>query len=357
MPITHRQVAFIEAKGNVPRAGEGAFVRLKNGSIMFAYTEYITDNAKDNAPARLVCIYSHDEGETWGDYRILLDREADDLNIMSVSFLRLPQDEILLFYLKKTEKEGKVICRPYVRRSTDEGQSWSEAVCCGTRDFYYVVNNDRVVRLRSGRILMPVAIYDPPLLGNPLYPFAALCFIVSDDGGHTWYEQKEHRFPDEYRFGPEEPGLYEHEDGTVWCYIRTRLGNQWQTLSHDGGDTWSTLRPNTFFSSPNSPMLVKKVCGLTVAVFNPIPNYTTRNKNLRGRTPLLMLVSKTDGCGHDQEAFPISVVLEDDPNNDFCYPAMLEGKGYFLLAYYDSNNSNTPLNSLKVVKIDVSEIE
>lgn len=358
MPITHRQVGFIEAKDNISRVGEGAFVRLKNGSIMLAYTEYYTPSPKDDAPARLCCIYSHDEGETWGDYRILLEKEDSDQNIMSVSFLRMPQGEILLFYLKKFVKDGNVICQPHVRRSIDEGETWSDAICCGPRDFYYVVNNDRVVRLRNGRILMPAALYAPPLMGKPLYPFASLCFIVSDDGGYTWYEQeKEFRFPEEYRFGPEEPGLYEHEDGTIWCYIRTRLGYQWQMLSHDGGDTWTLPRPNTFFSSPNSPMLVKKVCGLTVAVFNPIPNFTTRDKYLRGRTPLLMVVSKTDGRTHDQEAFPISVVLEDDPKNDFCYPAILEGENYFLLAYFDSNNSNTPLNSMKVVKIDVNEIE
>ena len=152
-----------------------------------------------------------------------------------------------------------------------------------------------------------------------------------------------------------EPGLYEHEDGTIWCYMRTQLGCQWQMLSTDGGETWSVPRPNMLFTSPASPMLVKKVCGATVAVFNPIPNYYGRQKALWGRTPLVMLVSETDGVGHDLAAFPTSVMLEDDPTNNYCYPAILEGEDYFLLSYYHSNNTACPLNSLKIVKITIEK--
>ena len=354
MHFTHRQVEFIEAKGNVSRAGEGAFLRLKDSSIMLVYTEYDTADFEDDASAHLSCIYSHDDGETWGPPQIFLDKDEEDLNIMSVSFLRLPQGEILLFYLKKSLKEGKVLCRPFMRRSNDDGKSWSDEICCSKRDSYYVVNNDRVIQLRSGRILMPAAIYEAPKHGASLFPKASICFIASDDNGYTWHEQKEEiQFPDNFPFGPEEPGLYEHEDGTIWCYLRTKLGCQWEITSKDGGKTWSTPRPNMFFSSPHSPLLVKKVCNLTIAVFNPIPNYNGRNKRLWGRTPLLMLVSETDGIGHDQDAFPQPVLLENDPDNDYCYPALLEGDGYFLLAYYHSNGSDCPLNSMKVVKINV----
>ncbi len=355
MTITHRQVGFIEAKGDLSRAGEGAFVRLKNGSIMLAYTEYDTADFGDDASAHLAAIYSHDEGETWGEHRILLTKNEGALNVMSVSFLRLPSDEILLIYLKKSTKDGKVLCQPCVRRSTDECATFGEEICCGPRDKYYVVNNDRVIQLKSGRILMPAAVYDSPQHGTPLSTTASICMIVSDDNGHTWQEMKnETVLPVPHRSGFEEPGLYEHEDGTVWCYMRTRLGCQWQMLSTDGGENWTTPRPNMLFTSPDSPMLVKKVCGLTLAVFNPIPKYITRPPALWGRTPFIMLVSQTDGVGHDLTAFPHTVVIEDDLTNNYCYPAILEGDGYFLMSYYHSNGSNCPLNSLKVVKCDVN---
>jgi hypothetical protein len=355
MNIQHRQVGFIAAGGEYSRTGEGAFLRLNNGSIMLAYTEYDTADFGDDASAHLAAVYSHDEGETWGEHRILLEKSEGDCNVMSVSFLRLPNGEVLLIYLKKSLKDGKVLCQPCLRRSSDDCATLGEEMLCGARDKYYVVNNDRVIMLKNGRILMPAAVYEPPTAGNPLIPFAGVCMIVSDDNGHTWRETEEICIPVPHRTSFEEPGLYEHEDGTVWCYMRTQLGCQWQMLSTDGGETWSVPRPNMLFTSPASPMLVKKVCGLTVAVFNPIPNYYGRQKALWGRTPLVMLVSETDGVGHDLAAFPTSVMLEDDPTNNYCYPAILEGEGYFLLSYYHSNNTACPLNSLKIVKITIEK--
>ena len=353
MQFSHKQVAFFATNDKFSRAGEGAFLRLNNGSIMLAYTEYDTANFEDDASAHLAAVFSHDEGETWGEHRVLLEKSEGDCNIMSVSFLRLASGEVLLFYLKKSMCNGKVLCQPCMRRSADECVTFTEEQLIGPREKYYVVNNDRVVALKSGRILVPAAVYEPPTSGTALIPYAGVCMIVSDDNGYTWRETKEVHLPVPHRTGPEEPGLYEHEDGTVWCYMRTQLGCQWQMLSTDEGESWSVPRPNMLFTSPASPMLVKKVCGLTVAVFNPIPNYFTRPREVWGRTPLIMLVSQTDGVNHDINAFPTNVVLEDDRTNNYCYPAMIEGDGYFLLSYYHSNNTDCALNSLKIVKITV----
>ena len=170
MKITHRTVGFIEAKGNVSRAGEGAFVRLQNGDIMLAYTEYDTADFEDDASANLAAVFSSNEGETWGNHRILLRKKETENNVMSISFLRLPNGDLMLFYLKKQQKNGTILCQPCVRRSKDDGKSFQEEVVCGPRDKYYVVNNDRVVRLRSGRILIPAAVYDPPKVGTSLIP-------------------------------------------------------------------------------------------------------------------------------------------------------------------------------------------
>lgn len=355
MNITYRQTGFIKTGDGVSRAGEGAFARLRDGSVMLAYTEYDSPSFHDDASAHLAAVYSRDEGENWGEHRILLKKNPEDLNIMSVSFLTLPGGELLLFYLKKSRKGDLVLCQPFMRRSCDDGETFSEEICCGARDKYYVVNNDRIIRLKNGRILMPAAVYGARKGDSALGP-SVICMIVSDDNGHTWREQeKEIAFPISHPFGPEEPGLYEHEDGSIWCYIRSKLGCQWEMESADGGETWSTPVPNMNFTSPDSPMLVKKLCGLTVAVWNPIPNFVTRPKALWGRTPLLMAVSENDGKGHDRKAFSQTMLIEDDPGENYCYPAMLEGEGYFLLSYYHSNGTDCPLNSLKIVKVTVEK--
>lgn len=353
MTVTHRETGFIAAENGVSRAGEGAFARLKDGRIMLAYTEYYTADSDDAGPANIAAVYSRDNGETWGEHRILLEKGADDCNIMSVSFLSAGE-ELIIFYLKKFLKNGKTLCIPFLRRSGDDGESWSEEQRIGKRDLYYVVNNDRVIRLKNGRIIVPAAIIDPfavrPENG------AALCFITSDDNGYTWTEQKQElTLPFDNRMGLEEPGLYEHNDGSLWCYIRTHLGCQYSSISYDSGESWSAPEPMPFFSSPASPMLVKKVCNATVAIFNPIPGYTSRPEELWGRTPYLLAISETDAYPHNGEGFTVRYMLETDRSNNYCYPAILDNGTDFLIAYYHSNGTGCPLNSLKIVKVCIME--
>ena len=149
-----RQVFFLPTSEQVKRNGEGAFIRLKDGRIMFAYTEYCGSGGGDHDWAQLVAIYSSDEGETWGDRRVLLQPQAQDANVMSISFLRMQNGDLGMFFLRKTDG----LCRLYWARSADEGVSWyEETVCCD--EGYYVVNNDRVVRLKNGNILFPANLH------------------------------------------------------------------------------------------------------------------------------------------------------------------------------------------------------
>ena len=358
LPKVGRQVAFLETDDKYVRKGEGAFLRLKDGTIIHAYTEYCGGDVGDHGTAHIAYVRSVDEGETWTYEGILLAKGDNDINIMSVSFLRLPGDEILLFYLKKTAQNGSVSCLPYVRSSFDECKTWGEERCCVTpAEGYYILNNDRVIRLQSGRILFAVG-------KHPQKPFKeygeTTHFFASDDNGKTWKKlPAENRMPFPNVHGFEEPGLYQHEDGRIWGYTRTDIGCQFLFDSLDDGNTWSVPTPSTFFTGARSPMLVKKVCGkYTVAVFNPISLYTGRNLgSIRGRAPFLLAVSKDDGVTHAGTSFPNLFYLEDDLDNDYCYPAILDCENYFLVAYYHSNGRTRPLNCLKILKVEKEELK
>jgi hypothetical protein len=66
-----------------------------------------------------------------------------------------------------------------------------------------------------------------------------------------------------------------------------------------------------------------------------------------------MAVDCSGGTEFSQEKL---YYIEDDLNNGYCYPAIIECEGGFLLAYYHSNNTDCCLNSTKIIKININDI-
>ncbi|MBQ2774307.1 MAG: exo-alpha-sialidase [Clostridia bacterium] len=350
-----RQVLFIGTTQDNPRNGEGAFIRLQDGAIMFGYTEFLGDDWDDDANAQISAVFSKDEGESWGDKRVLFEKPQNSKNIMCLSFLRMNNGDIGAFYIvKNADGTDKIV----LTRSADEGKSWSEPLSCmdclSVQD-YYVLNNDRVVKLKSGRIIFAAARHTVFTEHKDFMP-GEICFFISNDDGVTW-QKTQTEFSCPFKSNPdgyEEPGIYEFPDGRLWCYIRTSLGFQYETFSTDGGMSWTTPEPNLFFSSACSPMLVRDCDRYTVAVFNPIPEHILRKDSEPwGRTPYTIAISTDGGATFEKENL---FYLEDDPDNGYCYPAIIECKGGFLVAYYHSNNTDVCLNSTKIVKVMYDEI-
>lgn len=350
-----RQVFFIPAEGNNTRNGEGSFIRLKNGNILFGYTEFIDDNREDEAHAVISAFTSDNEGEDWSNKRVLFQKTPNAVNIMSLSFLPMENGDIGAFYIEKNMDGTDNIL---FRRSPDDGLSWSEPESCTDclESDYYILNNDRVIRLLNGRILLPLALHTRHNTDLELSPGVVL-FVCSDDDGKTWKQVGDKLscpFPNN-PLGFQEPGLFQMDDGTLWLYIRTGLGFQFQAFSTDNGESWSDPEPNTFFSSPSSPMLVKSFKDLTLAVFNPVPEHVLRedDEEFWGRTPYTLAVSHDNGKVFTRENL---FFIEDDLNNGYCYPAIITGDDYCLMAYYHSNNTDCCLNSTKIIKISYNEL-
>ena len=351
-----RQVHFIAATQNVSRNGEGSFIRLKNGDILFGYTEFNSSGREDEDVARICATISHDEGESFGESFVLFEKPINAVNIMSLSFLRMANGDIGAFYiLKNTDGTDDIV----LTRSRDEGRSWSEPVSCIANILpadYYILNNDRAVYLSTGRIILPLARHTIHAKANEFTP-GELLFVYSDDDGFTWSAfPTVLKCPYEDKNGLQEPGIFEKKDGTLWCYIRTGIGCQFECFSKDGGISWSKPAPNIFFSSPCSPMLVKKAHGITLAIFNPITEHILRDdeKEFWGRTPYVMATDRNGDTEFSQESL---YYIEDDLNNGYCYPAVIECDGGILVAYYHSNNTGCCLNSTKIIKIMNNEIK
>ena len=83
---------------NNPRNSEGAFMPLKDGRIMFAYSRYYGKSGDDHATADIAARYSSDQGRTWTTNDEIIVKNEGGMNVMSVSLLRLQSGEIALFY-------------------------------------------------------------------------------------------------------------------------------------------------------------------------------------------------------------------------------------------------------------------
>ena len=369
-------VCALATKQGNPRNGEGSFVRLQDDRIMYVYTRFEGEDWHDHCMAALYAIYSEDEGNTWTAPALLLEKDQKAENIMSPSIFRMANGQLGMVYLRK-EKVGAdgVACMPVFRRSSDEGKTWSDYVFCGVPDGYYCVINDGVIVQHSGRILVPMSYHGPTvaavIVGSKKTQ-ADIRFAYSDDNGDTWGMLDAviaTAFDDNLGFA--EPGVYEHEDGELWCWFRTAYGYQYESRSKDGGKTWSAPMPNLHFSSPDAPMAVKRVGKCAIAVFNPEPLSCVRQLRERWgsgkRTPLVCAISPEDAVDFKNTNaslayrnmdtyFSHCFALETDPNNSFCYPAIMQTKDGFLVAYYNSDNTILPLNAGKMRKVLFSEV-
>ena len=370
-------VCILPTRAGNPRNGEGSFIRLKGDRIMYAYTKYLGEDWHDHAIAALYVMFSDDEGCSWTQPTLLLEKDEKAENIMSVSLFRMHDGKLGMVYLRKENIAGQgIACMPVFRRSDDEGKTWSDFVFCGVPDGYYCVINDGVIVQKSGRILVPMSFHGalvPTVIVGSEKKQADIRFAYSDDNGKTWgMLEAVISTPFDDNLGFAEPGIYEHTDGELWCWFRTAYGYQYESRSKDGGKTWSAPMPNIHFPSPDAPMAVKQIGKCTVAVFNPVPLSCVRELRERWgsgkRTPLVCAISAEDGVDFKNTNaslayrnmdtyFSHCFALETDPKNSFCYPTIMETKDGFLVAYYYSNNLITPLHTCVIRKVLYSEIE
>jgi Neuraminidase (sialidase) len=214
----------IEPSKENPRNSEGDIIELKDGRLCLIYTRF-TGGSGDYAAADLAMRTSDDDGKSWSDDSIVV-RHPGGLNVMSVSLLRLASDEIALFYLRKTSEED---CRPLMCISSDEAKTWSQpTVCITDKVGYYVLNNDRVIQLRTGRLALPVAWHQSP--GEAKDMAGVIMCYLSDDNGRTWRRSKDSfkgYGPNRERITVQEPGVVELKDGRLMMFMRTNAGSQY----------------------------------------------------------------------------------------------------------------------------------
>lgn len=331
-----------------PRNSEGDFVRLRDGRLLFVYSHF-TGGGDDNATACLASRESRDGGVTWTtEDRVVVPNEGG-MNVMSVSLLRLADGRLALFYCRKNSETD---CRPVLRYSSDEAQTWSDATVCIPDDQvgYYVLNNDRAVQLSSGRVVLPLALHRRPDWPTADWDGTLMCYL-SDDVGRSWRVSKDtHQVMDAEgkRVTAQEPGVIQLKDGRLLMFARTKAGCQYLSYSPDGGDTWTVPEPSNIFS-PCSPATIERIpsTGDLVLVWNDHEKITPELRDKR--TPLNVAISKDEG-----RTWQNTKILEDDPQGWYCYTAVEFVGDQVLLGYCSTDATFKHLRQTKLARFPVS---
>lgn len=323
-----------------PRNSEGDFIGLKDGGILFVYTHF-TGGGGDHSKAHLASRTSFDGGKTWSKKDDMVLSNEGIMNIMSVSLIRLKNGKIALFYLRKNSERD---CIPFLRLSDDEAKTWSDPVRCIPDSGYFVMNNDRVVQLRDGRLLLPVSLHTNEA-GEFVSRGRIMCYYTDDL--KEWNRSEEAPNPEEVV--SQEPGVVELKDGRIMLFCRTSSNVQYMSYSIDRGETWSALEPGNF-RSPMSPASIERIptTGDLLLVWND--NAQDGIENAGKRTPYNIAVSKDEGRTWIKEK-----VIENNPFGWYCYTAIFFMDEHVLLAHCSDDLRKT--GSLQTSQVNRLSLE
>lgn len=319
------------ATASHPRQSEGDVLVLKNGTLLAAWSDF-SGGRNDHSSAVISAAKSFDGGKNWSE-PFVLQENIGKQNVMSVSFLRTRSGEILFFFL---EKNSATDLKVVVRRSQDETKTWSEPLIVTPGPGYHIMNNARVIQLKSGRILCPISFCEDISkrewnLRNFIY--------FSDDNGKTWQRSKD--IVECGKRGAMEPGLIELKNGNVLQIIRTELGQIYFSMSPDDGNSWSKAVPFGIVS-PESPSTIARMPGgELLLIYNP----KLGTNNMAARTPLVSSLSRDEG-----KTWSKPKIIEANPDSTYAYTSVTFFRNQALLTYYVAPNGKNQL-SLKYKSI------
>lgn len=186
--------------------------------------------------------------------------------------------------------------------SSDDGNTWSPPRRLPNGILGPI--KDKPVQLGDGEILCPSSTEDQSLW--------RVHFEWTDDLGRTWHATP--AVNDGRKIAAIQPTILFHPDNGLQALVRTRQNRIFQIWSSDSGRTWGKMTA-TDLPNPNSGIdAVTLRDGRQLLVYND----SVRTLHDKGRSPLNVAISR------DGEHWRNVAVLEDEPGQEFSYPAVIQ---------------------------------
>lgn len=359
--FAYRSRIIVDHSSDGLRTGEGSVARLSDGGFLLLCSDF--DGPADHSPGCIRALRSGDDGETWGAPKTVFVCPDNAINVMCASLLRLSDGRLGCMVGVKFSRTTLI---PHWSVSRDEGVTWSHPAPVTSEEGYYVVNNDRLIQLKDGTLVIPYALHkgigttEECKNWDPCWN-AECGLFYSRDAGENW-----HRSPhwtthtpevfhppaavDETNTDPalaylldnrlgvfQEPGVVELADGSLMMHMRSNYAI-YRCFADSVDAPWADCGVIPGFNVCMSAATIRPCAGgaKLLMLYNDRGDVPFGNKDFQSRTPLWAAVSEDGGrswvrCGE----------LEDSIHN-YCYFSLLVENGRFFSSYYQSANSIGP---------------
>ena len=306
---------FIYETAPFPSCHASTIVETKEG-LLAAWFGGTHENHPD------VCIYiSACVKGTWSAPQLVADGiQSDTLRYpcWNPVLFRRDNGDIVLYY--KVGKDPRTWWGMY-KISNDQGKSWSAANRIPGKLLGPIKN--KPVRLPDGTILNPTSIETKQ--------FWNVYLETSNQELGNW-----HSIPiDNNGLNAIQPTILFYKDGQMQLLCRSKEKRIVESWSPDMGKTWSPLQQTELPNNNSGLDAVTLKNGIQLLICNPIE---------KGRNKLALLAS-TDG-----KEWNNLFTLEDHPEGEFSYPAIIQGTDGTVHITYTFNREKIKYVHLKIKK-------
>lgn len=262
----------------------GSALLTKEGIVLYCYIERSEHNVFS-----FLCIESADDGVTWKNSRVLF-QEKKYSYIFGLNMIDMLDGSLGLFYFCSDEKTHAML---FLRKSLDGGHTWTDAQCCLRLVYGYQALNGRMIRLHSGRLILPLS---RPVINSDLSQHQqVICHYYSEDDGNSWVPAQNNisMMTCHSIAGMKYPMVLELGDSALLGLAATELGRQYEYSSNNEGVSWTSPLPSYFTSPLAAVHVVSLKDKKLLAVLNPVPDFF--NGGITPRNRLVYCVSFNQG--------------------------------------------------------------